>query len=555
MLLAIWLARSAGATRSDRGTRPDTGGGNVSVCRCCGGGSRCSCSVRRSRAVAGALFVHVKGFANPDDFGINLGLGDLRDAHPRRHRLALGAGDRRRVLRVRAAVAPGRDLRDLGPRRSTVTCSARSTASATSARSSSASLLVLTMIAFPEGIVGIGRRLARRSRSGKSSPSAAPGSATCFGITHRRSATRWRAPTAPPPAFQRRRSTGGRVRRRARDDRHAVARSRGHPGAVRWRRRRRRREPRRCTRARSSVWWARTAAARPRSSTRSPASSTPTGSLRGRRRAGRARPARAHPTVRRAAHVPGAADLRPPHLHRGRAAVDDRPPVHRHVVVVRSLRPLMDGHERERWAAAIGRARPGRPRRPRRGADRRGSSYGQRRLLELARAIYGEPKALMLDEPSAGLNASETDAARGVPARPRATTASPSGSIDHKLDFITSLCDRVAVLELGQLVAVGPSRDGVRGPARRRRLPRRRRGRLMLEIERRRSVVRRRSKRCAASTSTVATARCVALIGPNGAGKTSTLRAISGLVPYRGSITFDGAECRKLGVEGCARQG
>jgi branched-chain amino acid transport system ATP-binding protein len=47
----------------------------------------------------------------------------------------------------------------------------------------------------------------------------------------------------------------------------------------------------------------------------------------------------------------------------------------------------------------------------------------------------------------------------------------------------------------------------------------------------------------------------LALIGPNGAGKTSTLNAISGLVPYRGSITFDGAECRKLGVQGSARRG
>jgi branched-chain amino acid transport system ATP-binding protein len=47
----------------------------------------------------------------------------------------------------------------------------------------------------------------------------------------------------------------------------------------------------------------------------------------------------------------------------------------------------------------------------------------------------------------------------------------------------------------------------------------------------------------------------VAMIGPNGAGKTSTLNAISGLVPYKGSITFDGTETRKLGVQGGARKG
>jgi branched-chain amino acid transport system ATP-binding protein len=47
----------------------------------------------------------------------------------------------------------------------------------------------------------------------------------------------------------------------------------------------------------------------------------------------------------------------------------------------------------------------------------------------------------------------------------------------------------------------------------------------------------------------------VALIGPNGAGKSSTLRAISGLVAYRGSIRFDGLDCRRLKVEGAARRG
>jgi branched-chain amino acid transport system ATP-binding protein len=47
----------------------------------------------------------------------------------------------------------------------------------------------------------------------------------------------------------------------------------------------------------------------------------------------------------------------------------------------------------------------------------------------------------------------------------------------------------------------------------------------------------------------------VALIGPNGAGKTSTLRAISQLVPYRGTIRFDEVDCRRLGVERAARRG
>jgi branched-chain amino acid transport system ATP-binding protein len=47
----------------------------------------------------------------------------------------------------------------------------------------------------------------------------------------------------------------------------------------------------------------------------------------------------------------------------------------------------------------------------------------------------------------------------------------------------------------------------------------------------------------------------MSLLGPNGAGKTSTLRAITALESYRGSITFDGAEVGKLGTEACARRG
>jgi branched-chain amino acid transport system ATP-binding protein len=47
----------------------------------------------------------------------------------------------------------------------------------------------------------------------------------------------------------------------------------------------------------------------------------------------------------------------------------------------------------------------------------------------------------------------------------------------------------------------------------------------------------------------------LAVIGPNGAGKTSTLRAISGLTAFKGSITFDGVDCRKLGAQGSARRG
>jgi branched-chain amino acid transport system ATP-binding protein len=54
---------------------------------------------------------------------------------------------------------------------------------------------------------------------------------------------------------------------------------------------------------------------------------------------------------------------------------------------------------------------------------------------------------------------------------------------------------------------------------------------------------------------TVEAGSAVALLGPNGAGKTSTLRAISGLASYGGTITFDGVRLAKLTPEKIARAG
>ena len=84
-------------------------------------------------------------------------------------------------------------------------------------------------------------------------------------------------------------------------------------------------------------------------------------------------------------------------------------------------------------------------------------SYGQQRLLEVARTIAGDPKVIMLDEPSAGLNAAETEILAGHLRRMRQDGISLL-VIDHKIDFITTLVDRVIVLELGSLVAEGDPR-------------------------------------------------------------------------------------------------
>jgi ABC-type branched-subunit amino acid transport system ATPase component len=81
-------------------------------------------------------------------------------------------------------------------------------------------------------------------------------------------------------------------------------------------------------------------------------------------------------------------------------------------------------------------------------------TYGQQRLLEIARAIAGEPRVLLLDEPSAGLNDEETKQLQQLVQSLRASGLALV-VVDHKIDFIDALCDRVAVLELGQLIAYG----------------------------------------------------------------------------------------------------
>lgn len=81
-------------------------------------------------------------------------------------------------------------------------------------------------------------------------------------------------------------------------------------------------------------------------------------------------------------------------------------------------------------------------------------TYGQQRMLELARAMVAEPKVLLLDEPAAGLNAEETGFLASVLGR-LASQGIAVLVIDHKIDFLDTVCDRIVVLQLGQVIAEG----------------------------------------------------------------------------------------------------
>ena len=78
-------------------------------------------------------------------------------------------------------------------------------------------------------------------------------------------------------------------------------------------------------------------------------------------------------------------------------------------------------------------------------------SYGDQRRLEIARALATEPKLLCLDEPAAGMNATETEELRDLidGIRRDGTTIL---LIEHDVKLVMGLCDRVAVLDYGAMV-------------------------------------------------------------------------------------------------------
>jgi branched-chain amino acid transport system ATP-binding protein len=80
--------------------------------------------------------------------------------------------------------------------------------------------------------------------------------------------------------------------------------------------------------------------------------------------------------------------------------------------------------------------------------------YGDQRRLEIARALATDPLLLALDEPAAGMNASETMALRGLLERIR-RDGTTLLLIEHDMRLVMSVCDRVLVLDYGRRIAEG----------------------------------------------------------------------------------------------------
>jgi len=85
-------------------------------------------------------------------------------------------------------------------------------------------------------------------------------------------------------------------------------------------------------------------------------------------------------------------------------------------------------------------------------------AYGDQRRLEIARALATDPKLLALDEPAAGMNATETQALKALlqDIRRDGTTIL---LIEHDMKLVMSVCDRVLVLDYGRKIAEGTAAD------------------------------------------------------------------------------------------------
>jgi branched-chain amino acid transport system ATP-binding protein len=87
--------------------------------------------------------------------------------------------------------------------------------------------------------------------------------------------------------------------------------------------------------------------------------------------------------------------------------------------------------------------------------EARNFAYGDQRRLEIARALALRPKVLLLDEPAAGMNANEKQELIGFIRQIRERFSLTVLLIEHHVPLVMGLCDRIAVLHFGQLIALG----------------------------------------------------------------------------------------------------